>query len=232
MLCPYCQTAFVEERETVRESTCPKQDDSNDGYTVRMIFCPQCIRLIVVLQEGTYQAFHEFDYLRDERIWDIKNEAIIYPPLSYRYQIPEEVPPLYHSDFREADMLLDISPNASAALSRRCLQSILNNHFEIKKEDLFKEIQEYLDTIRPPSQIANLIDAIRHIGNMSAHAWKNRVTDEIIDVEPEEAELSLSVLHQMFDFHFVQPQRVGKVIEQINAKRQAAGKKPIDTQYE
>lgn len=155
---------------------------------------------------------------------------MIYPPFSYRYQIPEEIPLQYRSDFQEADMLLDISPNASAALSRRCLQSILHNEFNIEKNDLYKEIQEYLDTIRPPGQIANLTDAIRHIGNMSAHAWKNRVTDEIIDVEPEEAELSLSVLHQMFDFHFVQPKRVGTVIEQINAKRQAAGRKPIGTQ--
>lgn len=71
MLCPYCQTAFVKERETIQESTFPKQDGSDNGYTVRMIFCPQCIRLVVVLEEGTYQAFHEFDSVRDEHIYGI-----------------------------------------------------------------------------------------------------------------------------------------------------------------
>ena len=228
MLCPYCQTGFVKENETAREFTSPCSVSSNNGYTVRLIFCPQCKKLIIVLDEGPYKAFRDGDYIKEEYIWDLKNESVIYPPLCYRYQIPEEVPNQYKGDFQEADMLLNISPNASAALSRRCLQSFLHHELKIKKYNLDQEIKEYLDTLKPPAPIAELIDATRQIGNMSAHAWQNQVTGEIIDVEPEEAELCLSVLYLMFDYHFVQPLRARKIVEQTNAKLEAAGKRPIE----
>jgi len=227
MLCPYCHTGFVKESETARESTSPGRAYGDDGFTVRIIFCPQCKRLIIVLEEGVYRAFCDGDFVKDEHLWEVNKESIIYPPTSMRYQIAEEVPAQYHKDFKEADMLLNISPNASAALSRRCLQSILHHELKIKKYNLDQEIKEYLDTVSPPVQIAELIDAIRQIGNMSAHAWENQVTGEIIDVEPAEADLLLSVLFLMFDYHFVQPQRARKIIEQTNVKLEAAGRKPI-----
>lgn len=227
MLCPYCHIGFVKESETARESTVQSSINSYDGYTVRLIFCPQCKRLVIVLEEGVYKVFLDGGFGEEEYISDIKKESVIYPPSSIRYQIAEEVPAQYHKDFREANMLLDISPNASAALSRRCLQSILHHELKIKKYNLDQEIKEYLDTVKPPAQIAELIDVIRQIGNMSAHAWKNQITGEIIGVDPAEAELSLSVLYYMFDYHFVQPKRARKIIEQTNVKRVAADQKPI-----
>lgn len=230
MLCPYCRIGFVKEKETVREAISPNIHGNTYGYQVRIIFCPECKRLIVVLDEGSYHAFFEGGYIREERIWDVQKEIVIYPPLSLHYQIPEEVPVQYHVDLKEADMLLDISPNASAALSRRCLQSILHHELQIKKPNLDQEIQEYLDTVRPPTQISALIDGIRQIGNMSAHAWKNKVTGEIIDVDPEEAQLCLSVLFLILDYHFVQPKRSRKILEQTNVKLEAAGKKPINVE--
>ncbi len=85
----------------------------------------------------------------------------------------------------------------------------------------------YIDKMNPPSQVVELIDAIRQIGNISAHAFENDISGEIIEVEPEEAELCLSILHLMFDYHFVKPNWAKRIIEQTNNKLQSAGKNVI-----
>jgi len=48
-------------------------------------------------------------------------------------QLPEEVPERFAADFREAHDTLPISPKASAALSRRCLQTLIR-----EKEDILE----------------------------------------------------------------------------------------------
>ncbi len=148
MLCPYCSTGFVKENETVRIATCPSVKSHHYGYSVRIIYCPQCKKLIVVLDDGGYNANKDGEFIREEYLWDVKNESIVYPKYSVHYQVPEVVPEKYAVDFKEADMLLDYSPKASAALSRRCLQNILHHEFSIKKRNLDQEIQEYYNAPR------------------------------------------------------------------------------------
>ncbi|MGH9708109.1 MAG: DUF4145 domain-containing protein [Candidatus Acidiferrales bacterium] len=79
-----------------------------------------------------------------------------------------------------------LSGKASAALSRRCLQSLLREVAGTKSKDLSDQIEDVLDTL--PAFLREQIDAVRIIGNFAAHPQKSKTTGEIIDVEPGEAE--------------------------------------------
>jgi len=155
-------------------------------------------------------------------------EISIWPFLSERRPLcPFEVPANIAKDYLEARLVLPLSPKASAALSRRCLQNLLRDAAKVKPSDLSKEIQEVIDGGKLPSQLADSIDSIRNIGNFAAHPIKSKSTGEIVDVEPEEAEWNLDVLESLFDFYYVQPAKVAKKREALNAKLSEAGKPPM-----
>ena len=151
----------------------------------------------------------------------------IWPFLNDRSPCPFEVPSHIAEDYQEACLVLKISPKASAALSRRCLQNLLRDAAKVKPSDLSKEIQEVIDNGKMPSQLIDSIDAIRNIGNFAAHPMKSKSTGEVFDVEPKEAEWNLEVLESLFDFYYVQPTKVAKKREALNAKLSEAGKPPM-----
>lgn len=121
-------------------------------------------------------------------------------------------------------MILADSPKASAALSRRSLQHILREKAGVKKSDLANEIQEVLDNNRVPSYIADSIDAIRNIGNFAAHPLKSKSTGEIVPVETGEADWTLDVIELLYDFYFVQPEKIRLKRAALNMKLVDAGK--------
>ena len=97
----------------------------------------------------------------------------------------------------------------------------------IVKRDLSQEIDEAMKTL--PSNLAESIDAIRHIGNFAAHPIKSTSTGEITDVEDEEAEWALDVLEGLFDYYYVQPSNVKRRTEAMNKKLTDLGKPPLKT---
>lgn len=145
-------------------------------------------------------------------------EKIIYPIGKDQKVLSEEIPASYRNDYHEAVAVLPISPKASAALSRRCLQNFLQNKLKIRQKSLAHEIDEFLETQEAPSVILDAVDAIRNIGNFAAHPLKDTNTGEIVDVEPGEAEWLLKVLDLLFDFYFVQPKKLEKRKAALNEK--------------
>jgi len=123
--------------------------------------------------------------------------------------------------------VLPDSAQASAALSRRCLQHLLRDFEKVKRGNLADEIQEVLARGKLPQHIADSIDAIRNIGNFGAHPMKSQSTGEILPVGPGEAEWNLDVLESLFDFYFVQPAATKKKRAALDAKLKAAGKPPM-----
>lgn len=108
--------------------------------------------------------------------------------------------------------MLPVSPNASAALSRRCLQHLLrfalkNLHggLKPKKNDLNHEIQAVLEGGNLPSHVAEELHDFRKLGNIAAHPKTSINTGEIVPVELGEADWTLDVLDSLFDFYFVAP---------------------------
>ncbi|MCD6673755.1 MAG: DUF4145 domain-containing protein [Burkholderiaceae bacterium] len=157
----------------------------------------------------------------------IKKELIGYPAMSTRQSPPPEVPVEFSEDYREAAAVLPVSPKASAALSRRCLQHVLREKAGVKRADLAKEIEDVLAANILPSHLAQAIDAIRNIGNFAAHPVKSSASGTVVPVEPGEAEWTLDVLDGLFDFYFVQPALLQQRRTALNAKLAAAGKPPL-----
>ena len=130
-------------------------------------------------------------------------------------------------DYNEACLVISDSPKASAALSRRCLQAILREAAKVKHSDLAREIQEVLDRATLPTALAESIDAVRNIGNVSAHPVKSTSPGEILPVEPHEAEWNLEVIESLFDFYFTPPAVLKRKRAILDTKLGTAGKPPM-----
>ena len=177
--------------------------------------CPACDGPVIILRKAP--------------VGDAEStEWIAYPRNSNRVKAPPEVPGYIAEDFNEAGAVLDISPKASAALSRRCLQALLREQGFANK-DLAPAIQSALESKTLPSGYAADLDAIRNIGNFAAHPMKDELTGTILPVEPHEAEWNLEVLEGLFDHYYVQPMKAAQRRDALNQKLALAGKPAMKT---
>ena len=127
----------------------------------------------------------------------------------------------------EACKVLTCSPKASAALSRRCRQTILRDKAGTISKDLTDQIEEVINATKVPVHIAEDLETVRSIGNFDAHPMKSTTAGVITDVEPGEAEWNLDVLESLFDFFFVQPAAAAKRKANLNRKLKDAGKREL-----
>lgn len=154
---------------------------------------------------------------------------MVYPRRANRGPVSEHVPASLASDYKEASEVLSISPKASAALARRCLQAVLHNN-GYKARDLAKEIDLLLNETDAskaiPISLRETIDGIRNFGNFSAHPLTDVTSLQVIDVEPHEAEWCLDILDELFEHFYVRPAQAKARKAALNAKLAAAGKPP------
>jgi hypothetical protein len=123
--------------------------------------------------------------------------------------------------------VLDLSPKASAAISRRCLQHILRDAARVNPGNLASEIDEVLAARSLPSTVAESLDAVRAIGNFAAHPMKSTSTGVVVDVEPGEAEWNLDVVEALMDIYYEQPAVIAAKRAALNVKLADAGKPPV-----
>lgn len=168
-------------------------------------------------------AFSKCVHCKRVSMWDKKKHSMVFPKTNVRTFDLTEIPRDLAEDFEEACLVIGDSPKASAALSRRCLQSILRQQGFTDKS-LFNEIQKAIDSGKLPSHIADSLDALRNIGNFAAHPMKDISSGEVLPVKPGEAEWNLETLEFLFDFFYVQPAKTKKRKEALNEKLKQAGK--------
>jgi hypothetical protein len=122
------------------------------------------------------------------------------------------------ADYAEARQILDLSPKASATLSRRCLQGMIRDFWGVKERDLFHEIKALQGKVDAKTWQA--IDAVRAIGNIGAHMEKD--INLIVDVEPMEAQLLVELIERLIEDWYVNRHehnaRMDKVIAAAKAK--------------
>jgi hypothetical protein len=218
MKCPYCNKELYIEWD---ESLSFQDIDGFECTEIQAEQCPSCNQLIVRLISGTKMKGTDYLYVNT-----IQNEKLVYPK-SYSRPIENEVPDFYKEDYKEACTVINISPKASAALSRRLLQKILHEEYNISKNSLAQEIEIFINLPGIPSHITEAVDSVRNIGNFAAHPIKDTNTGEIVDVESGEAEWLLEVLEAMFDFVFVQPIRLQEKKDKLNEKLNNLRKPPM-----
>jgi hypothetical protein len=209
--CPTCRTRFsVDNAEMAMiPSHCGELEQIIEVYAH---ICPECAQRIV------YASISD----------DPEEGATrIYPPLREQLDFSEYVPPGLLRDFEEARKVLDISPKASAMLSRRCLQRLLREQVGLKAKNLDQEIESALLSNLLPSYLADDLDAVRIVGNFAAHPTKSEATGEIVDVEPGEAAWTIEVLEGLFDFCFVAPIKADRRRQDLNKKLTESGRQPM-----
>lgn len=216
MKCHHCQVNFHPEY-----SNYPLGQHGKDGswkyvWEAGVVTCPACGKPTVFV-----------GYKEDYGSAQYQGQVVMaYPKKGVKAPAPPEVPESIAGDFNEASVVLPHSAQASAALSRRCLQHVLVERGVSKSDNLSVAIDAALQS-GLPSHLSENLDAVRNIGNFAAHPQKAQQSGEVLPVEPEEAEWNLEVLEMLFDFYYLQPARAAVRREALNAKLAEAGKKSM-----
>lgn len=211
--CPYCNQIATITSENTRENKFFFNDSNKDGDLLLLsitIVCPniECKEYMIksALYNYKYNALTNEKEIVGERLhlWELK-------PQSYAKQFPQYIPQAIIQDYNEACLISSLSPKASATLSRRCLQGMISDFWNIKKNKLVDAINAIQDQVDPITWQA--IDAVRSIGNIGAHMEKD--INLIIDVEPEEATLLINLIETLLDEWYVHRHERQQKMEQV-----------------
>jgi Domain of unknown function (DUF4145) len=216
--CPFCCRDTTITRKDISESRHQLKIETSEGHRLalsRFIICPNpnCKKLMLsfilldskkLLEKSSLSIEWEDGALLYE--WNLIPESLAKP-------FPNYIPEVILTDYLEACLIQNKSPKASATLSRRCLQGILRDYWEVKPETLSKEIEQIKDKVEP--SIWNAIDAVRKIGNIGAHMEKD--INVIVDVEPNEAYLLIELIEILLKEWYVAREERNNRISKITA---------------
>lgn len=128
MKCPHCAVTVHLDWWNTNLPISPQIVGNHVAMTAR---CPNCKKDIVQIGDRDINNHRS-------------NWKIVVPPDVSRGPVPSEVPLDIAEDYSQACRTLSISSKASAALSRRCLQNMLNGR-GYNSANLAKQIQAVLD---------------------------------------------------------------------------------------
>lgn len=209
MTCPHCLPDAVFGLQNATFDLPASQRDNSVTYVPKYGHCPSpvCGRLVILL--GKTESKRTVD-------------RIILPPVR-SVSRPGDVPDEIMVDYVEAMQVLEISPNASAALARRCLQSTIRILMDISKNRLREEIAAFRESGIVPPYLKDSLDEIRILGNMGAHPDLDTHTDRIVRVDPDDASWLLRVLEDVFKYCFIAPKEHERRVKGLEEGR--AGQK-------
>lgn len=225
--CPYCNR-----KATITDSNYSVDyhgfDEGNkDGWLILksfIIVCPNEVCKEYSIQASLYKRMMGYAELRTEGDpllhWNLK-------PQSQARVFPTYIPKAILDDYQEACLIRDLSPKASATLSRRCLQGIIRDFHGIKKGRLIDEIDALngiIDTL-----VWQAIDAVRKIGNIGAHMEED--INLIIDVEPQEASALIRLIEMLLKDWYIdrheKQQQLQKIVGIATAKQEIKKTKDV-----
>lgn len=150
--CPTCNTAIYWQPSSIL--VLARQDfDGATHWLADSMVCPECEAPIIYLEEYVASAGGAPTAMPP------KTRQLVVPRASSWPAAPPEVPAAIRKDYMEACAVIEASPNASAALSRRCLQSVLREIPDVKPGTLADEIDQVLDMRILQSSIASALEA-------------------------------------------------------------------------
>jgi len=225
--CPYCN------QHTTITSTnyCITDNQFNEGnkdgdlcLTNQFTVCPNINCREYTIEAILYPCAKQVTSPYGDYIWkkDTDNKLASWKlkPQSMAKPLPDYIPKAIRDDYQEACLIMDLSPKASATLSRRCLQGMIRDFFSIQKNTLYLEIKEIEEKVS--RAVFDMIDAIRNMGNIGAHMEKD--INLIIDIEPDEAHLLIGLIEILIKEWYInryeREQKTKKVIALVDQKKQ------------
>jgi hypothetical protein len=227
--CPYCGHAQVisDTRHHLKQNPILVKNwvSGNAGYLIEAIVCANnvCQKLSLALRlvgRGEYDRTGGFQTLGTFHEWQLL-------PSSFAKPQPDYIPEAIRRDYEEACAIRDLSPKASATITRRCMQGIIRDFCGISKSRLIDEIKELrkrVDAGDAPAGVQSdtvaAIDHVRGIGNIGAHMEAD--INVIVDVDPDEAQTLIELTEMLFDEWYVARQQRA---ERLNRLGLIAGEK-------
>lgn len=226
--CPYCNHDAIITGSNYSEDTHYFDKNNKDGFlciVTRVIVCPNGECREYAVRIDVCKAFHDqrqnLQHANKSLLfWQLKPQS---QAKAYSSYTPKVIPKVIIDDYNEACLIRDLSPKASATLSRRCLQGIIRDFWGISKGRLIDEINELQGKTDPATWDA--IDAVRSIGNIGAHMEKD--INVIVEVEPEEAGLLIGLIEILLKDWYIAKHDREEHLKKIVA---AAEKKQEDKQ--
>jgi hypothetical protein len=196
-VCPYCEHVAIIRDEDICSYDSILHIENTDGYrclTSVFIVCPnpECGRFTLNATLRELKSPFRPDMSGGRPNYSdrpvLRNWSLI--PESKAKSFPNYIPKPILDDYREACLIRDLSPRASATLSRRCLQGIIRDFWQVKPGRLAGEIEQIKDKVDVDTWKA--IDGVRSVGNIGAHMEED--INVIVDVEPHEAQLLVELI--------------------------------------
>jgi len=212
--CPFCGMIMAVTDDTYKyitfsfSSLSQKWTDIQRAIELQFYNCPNCGEISVYAKGNS------------EEIADLK--VNIYPRFNCQ-NYPDYIPEAIRSDYKEACAIVELSPKASATLSRRCLQGMISDYWGIKKDRLVDAIDELEDKI--PADLFRAINSLRKLGNIGAHMEKD--INLIVDIDPDEAQKLITLIELLMKEWYInrheREELYGNILS-IDAEKQAQRK--------
>ncbi|MCO6525512.1 DUF4145 domain-containing protein [Snodgrassella sp.] len=209
--CPHCNRSVII-RSTDKYISCFSYflQVNSKGYIleVTVTICPSesCGKETIKFSKFSYFG----KQIKDALIY----KKIIEPEANIKIFDCSTIPYVILEDYKEAKLILNLSPKASATLARRCLQSMIRDFHGITgKRTLHQEIEAIEDRIDP--EMYKAIMALKSIGNIGAHPEHD--INLIIDVSPEEACQLVNLIEMLIDDWYVTRERRQERVRAITA---------------
>lgn len=193
-MCPYCRQACFDNGSIVKTYylshgsssllEMSEEDTLSNAVEIKFKLCPNCGKTSIDMRP----------YCRNESM----RFSFSYPQAEI-ISIPDYIPLAIQNDYLEAVAICELSPKASATLSRRCLQGMIHDFWGIKEKNLNAEITSLKGRI--PAAQWSAIDALRKIGNIGAHMEKD--INIIVDVDPDEAKTLIKLIELLIDKWYI-----------------------------
>ncbi|MEX5397184.1 DUF4145 domain-containing protein [Streptococcus sp. ZJ93] len=209
LVCLFCDCSVPNHYNTFREvdffflkdrahiaSSDNVEFSKRDLITLQIMDCPNC-REVSIDIIGVGSQF--------------PNRTVHFHPISQAKQYPDYIPKGIVEDYEEAHAILNLSPKASATLSRRCLQGMIRDFWGITKATLFDEIKALSDKVDPSTK--TVLDALRKLGNIGAHPEKD--VNLIIDIEPNEALKLLKFIELLMQKWYIERHENERLLQDI-----------------
>jgi Domain of unknown function (DUF4145) len=184
--CPYCGHAQVLDEDRVSQYWYHQpvrgwkeeialgigvQEEAEPTVFIETIVCAnEACRELTLSAAVARKRRHDDDY----KLQVIKSWRLL-PPSSAKLQ-PDCIPKALRDDYYEACAIRDLSPKASATITRRCLQGMIRDFCGFSRSRLLDEIAELRKRVREGNAPAGVqadsveaIDQVREIGNIGAY---------------------------------------------------------------
>lgn len=205
LFCLFCSCPIPNHHDTFKEHEIQfstmirgahQEFDTRDRLAVQELNCPNChnISIDIVGLGSQY-----------------KNRIMHFNPISLAKIYPDYIPRTIREDYEEAHAILNLSPKASATLSRRCLQGMIRDFWKISKNRLVDEIDALKEMVDPSTKL--VLDALRKLGNIGAHPEKD--VNLIIDIEPNEALKLLKFIELLMQKWYIERHENEQLLQDI-----------------